>query len=163
MKVKIILWVCAVLALASCEKPHDHTGDTPRYSVHSFYVENQLDKTVQLKFDRALYSAGDLSSEYEINKHFEVYAYPNTTTLVRVFDKGYADKEAFNCFYYDYILYTVRKSRNDFCRILDPFTGQVSTDIGNGEYWKYEQISKWEAKYTLIVDEELIGKLFPSL
>lgn len=162
MKVKIILWVCAVLALASCEKPHDHTGDTPnvKKGVHYFYVNNSLNKDVVLEFNNSRWDNDELSTEYEINKYYKVRAFKQDTTLVRVFDDSFyeIDLEPLNCFYYRTLM-----SSDPRYKCIVNNGSYLSENIWKGEYWKYERLSKWEAKYTLIVDEELIGKLFPSL
>lgn len=163
MKRELIYFACIVLALVSCDKEHDHSNDQPsvKQGVHYFYVKNELDQDIFLEFNTMTYDNGELSKDYQINERYKVVAFRKDTTLVRVYDRGFPNTEALNCFYYQSVLLTVDNNRT-FCNVLYPGSGLKSTDIWKGKYWYYKQIGKWKANYTLVINEELLKELFPE-
>lgn len=161
MKAKIILLACVALGIASCGKPHDHGEPKPdvKKGIHYFYVRNDLNEDVVLEFNTSKWDNHELSEKYQINEYYKVRAFKQDTTLVRVFDDSLyeIELEALNCFYYG----TLFSADPRYTCIMD-YGGYSSENLWKGEYWKYERLGKWEAKYTLTVDEKLLDSLFPS-
>lgn len=159
MKVKIILFTICVAVFASCTEPHDACTDEPevRSSVHYFYVENKFDEDIRLEFNSIFYDNYELSEDYEINTYYKVMATRNDTTLVRVFDNVHYKNtsEALNCFYYPIM---ISSEPRHICTF--EYSGYRSPSVWNGEYWRFKRLNKYEASYTLVIDEDLVKKLF---
>lgn len=122
-------------------------------------MNNTLNEDVVLEFNNSRWDNEELSVKYQINEYNKVRAFSKDSTLVRIFDNSFyeIDLEPLNCFYYRTLF-----SSDARYKCIMVYGDHTSENIWKGEYWKYERLSKWEAKYTLTVNDELIEKFFPA-
>lgn len=160
---RLILLALLGLSLLSCKEATEPAPEPQKNAgIHYFYIQNNLPKNVNLTFNTSSRDNVLLDKEHLINDFYKVIAFSEDKTLVRVFRNVepifYYDREPLNCFYYPTLPESFMESA--ICRFHHPETNNRAYDnLWSGKFWKYKQTSKWEAEYTLIVDEELLNKL----
>lgn len=164
---KILLFVAFLgIALTSCKKDEPRMPSVDDYQhekvPHYFYVQNNLSKHLKFEFNSVSYEPENdfLLDDFTINHHYKVTAFRNQKTLVRVYYqyRGAFNNEALNLFYYTYgtpLNETIIKMQDPESRV------NFKDNLWNGEMWDYEQKGKYEAEYTLVVDEEFLKTLTP--
>ena len=165
-------------------------GRTYRYakskSTHAFYIDNRLNERLFFTISETplcvhliantphdVELQTELSTEYAINFYSDITVEPNSKMLVRFYDRSvWHDAEALNAFYYPNVLYATDLKENPLNQEHLRINGYLwefkfrdnlrNPEVWIGDYWNYEQIDRWTAEYTLVVDEAFIRKLYPS-
>lgn len=145
------------VAVGACRHECPGEDEAIRQGVHYFYVDNRLDEDIVLEFNTLAFDNKELSGEYQINQYLQVRAFKDAVSLVRVYDKSLyrISLEALNCFYYSVLF----SSQPRYTCVVN-YKGRLSPSIWSGAYWRYEQLNKWEAVYTLVIDEASMEELF---
>lgn len=163
-RLSILFLFVSTIALCSCEKEPSY-GE-PSKSTHSFYVENKLDQTIIVSFSDIASTTltNELDPDYQLNHYHNIYVEPNSRVLARYFDRSlYKTSEALNAFQYEDVLYVTQPLRGQ-CRLRNEALPlpQSNLELWRDIYWSYVQKSKYEAEYTLVVDQELWDAAFPE-
>lgn len=150
---KYIVFLAFLVFAVGCDK--EEIPLPANYGKHYFYVENTLDREIEVNFNTTSDLCDVLPDSVAINRYMDVSISGHQTALVRVFI-GDAYKQSLNCFYYSAVIFADPFSPD--CWIAGP--NHLSKSVWDNRNWRYENLNEWESSYMMTVTEGLMDSVF---